>query len=109
AGAAGIGKTSLALHWAHRAQDQFPDGQLYINLRGYDADPPLSPSHALDSFLRGLGLPRERIPEDTDAKAALYRSLLAGRRIFVLLDNAATPDQVRPLLPNEPACRVLVT
>jgi tetratricopeptide (TPR) repeat protein len=109
AGAAGIGKTSLALRWANLSQDRFPDGQLYVNLRGYDADPPLSPNHALEGFLRGLGLPPERIPEDVEVKASLYRSLLAGRRMLVVLDNAVTPDQVRPLLPNEPACRVLVT
>lgn len=109
AGAPGIGKTSLALHWAHRRQDRFPDGQLYVNLRGYDSGPRLSANHALESFLQALGLPHQQIPEDIDAKAGIYRSMLAGRRILVLLDNAATPDQIRPLLPNEPACLVLVT
>ncbi|WP_460401304.1 ATP-binding protein [Actinophytocola sediminis] len=109
AGAPGIGKTSLALRWAHHRQDQFPDGQLYVNLRGYDTGPPLSPNHALESFLQALGLSHQHIPEDTDAKAGIYRSILAGRKILVLLDNAATPDQIRPLLPNEPACLVIVT
>ncbi|MGH3624351.1 MAG: ATP-binding protein [Sciscionella sp.] len=109
AGAAGIGKTSLAVRWAHRVKERFPEGQLYANLRGYDSGPPLTASHIVDSFLRALGLPAERIPQDVDAKAGLYRSLLAGRRMLVVLDNAATPDQIRPLLPNEPACLVLVT
>ncbi|MBN6039989.1 tetratricopeptide repeat protein [Amycolatopsis sp. 195334CR] len=109
AGAPGIGKTSLAVHWAHRVRDRFPDGQLYVNLRGYDASPPLSADHVLDAFLRALGLPAERIPQDADAKASVYRSFLAERRMLVLLDNAATPDQIRPLLPNEPRCLVVVT
>ena len=109
AGTAGIGKTSLAVHWAHRVQSQFPDGQLYVNLRGYDSDLPLTADHALDSFLRALGLSVERIPGDVDAKAGAYRSLLAGRRVLVVLDNAASADQIRPLLPNETTCLVLVT
>ncbi|MCO1575160.1 tetratricopeptide repeat protein [Crossiella sp. SN42] len=109
AGAAGIGKTSLAVHWAHRVQRLFPDGQLYVNLRGFDTHPPMTATHVLDLFLRALGLPVERLPDDVDAKASMYRSLLAGRRILIVLDNAATPDQIRPLLPNEPACLVLVT
>jgi predicted negative regulator of RcsB-dependent stress response len=109
AGAAGIGKTSLAVHWAHLVQDQFLDGQLHVNLRGYDSSPPLTAEHALDSFLRALGIPSERIPPGVDAQEGLFKSLLAGRRMLVLLDNAATPDQIRPLLPNEPGCLVLVT
>jgi tetratricopeptide (TPR) repeat protein len=109
AGAAGIGKTSLALWWAHQALDRFPDGQLYLNLRGYDPDPPLATARALDTILRSLGLPADRIPGDVEAMAALYRSVLADRRMLVLLDNAATADQVRPLLPNAPGCVVLVT
>ncbi|GAA0553599.1 hypothetical protein GCM10010390_64570 [Streptomyces mordarskii] len=109
AGSAGIGKTSLAVRWAHSAQNRFPDGQLYINLRGYDPDPPLTSSHALGFFLRSLGLPAERIPQDVEAMEGMYRSVLAGRRVLVVLDNAATPEQVRPLLPNEPGCVVVVT
>ncbi|RSS32165.1 helix-turn-helix domain-containing protein [Streptomyces sp. WAC05858] len=108
AGTAGIGKTSLAVRWAHSAQHRFPDGQLYINLRGYDPDPPLTPGHALDFFLRSLGLPAERIPQDVEAMAGMYRSALAGRRVLVVLDNASTPEQVRPLLPNDPRCMVVV-
>ncbi|WP_162834776.1 ATP-binding protein [Amycolatopsis circi] len=109
AGAAGIGKTSLAVRWAHRVKDQFPDGQLHVNLRGYDSGPPLTAHHVLDSFLRALGVPAERIPPEVDAKAGLYRSVLAGRRMLVVLDNAAAPDQVRPLLPSEAGCMVVVT
>uniref|UniRef100_UPI000B18467C ATP-binding protein n=1 Tax=Streptomyces specialis TaxID=498367 RepID=UPI000B18467C len=109
AGTGGIGKTSLAVHWAHRVHDQFPDGTLYVNLRGYDSSPPLTAHHALDAFLRALDVPSERIPPDTEAAAGLYRSLLAGRRMLVVLDNAAEPGQIRPLLPGEPGCLVLVT
>lgn len=108
-GAAGVGKTSLALRWAHCAQERFPDGQLHINLRGYDPSPPMTAEHALRSFLRGLGLCPERIPQDVDSMAGIYRSTLAGRRILVMLDNAATPAQVRPLLPDSPGCAVLIT
>ncbi|MET8993683.1 tetratricopeptide repeat protein [Amycolatopsis sp. NPDC004169] len=109
AGAAGIGKSSLAVHWAHLAEARFPDGQLFTNLHGYDAGPPLTAAQVLDSFLRALGLRGEQIPRDLDAMAGTYRSLLAGRRMLIVLDNAATPEQVRPLLPNNPACLVLVT
>lgn len=109
AGAAGIGKTSLALWWAYRALSRFPDGQLYLNLRGYDPDPPLAPAQALDTILRSLGLPAERIPSGVEAMAALYRSVLSERRMLILLDNASAADQVRPLLPNAAGCTVLVT
>jgi hypothetical protein len=109
AGTAGIGKTSLALRWAHQHRSRFPDGQLYINLRGYDPNPPLTAAQALDAFLRALDLPTERIPTDVDAMAALYRTLLASRRMLILLDNAATSEQVRPLVPNTAGCAVLVT
>lgn len=109
AGTAGIGKTSLALRWAHQERSRFPDGQLYINLRGYDPNPPLTAAQALDTFLRALGMPPERIPADIDAMAALCRTLLAGRRMLVLLDNAAVSEQVRPLVPNTSGCAVLVT
>jgi len=109
AGAAGIGKTALAVRWAHRAASRFPDGQFYVNLRGYDHGPPLRPFEALIHLLRLLGVPGERLPVDETAAAAMFRSLLAGRKALVLLDNARTAEQIRPLLPGDPACLVVVT
>lgn len=109
AGTAGVGKTSLALHWAHRVKERFPDGQLHINLRGYDAGPPVSADQALERFLRALGVAPGAVPDDTEDKAALYRSLLTGRRMLILLDNASAVRQVRPLLPGSASCMVLVT
>ncbi|OLR89495.1 tetratricopeptide repeat protein [Actinokineospora bangkokensis] len=108
-GTAGVGKTALALRWAHRARHRFPDGQLSANLRGHAAGTPLSTHQVLVRFLHALGVAPERVPADTDEAAGLYRTLLAGRRVLVLLDNAATAEQVRPLLPGAPGCLVLVT
>lgn len=108
-GTAGVGKTSLAVHWAHRVADQFPDGQLYVNLHGYDPGPPVTAQQALDRLLRSLDVPAPSIPPDLEDRAAMFRSLLAGRRMLVVLDNAAGAGQVRPLLPGTADCLVLVT
>lgn len=109
AGAGGMGKTSLAVHWAHGVRDQFPDGQLYVDLRGFAPNPPLTPAQALDRLLRALGVPGSAIPQEVEARTGMYRSSLAGRRMLILLDNAVSTDQVRPLLPSNPSCLVLVT
>jgi hypothetical protein len=108
-GTAGVGKTSLALHWAHSVRQQFPDGQLYVNLRGYDPGMPALPEQVLDRFLRDLGVPVTAIPVELEDRASLYRSLLADRRTLVILDNAATVGQVRPLLPGTVSSLALVT
>jgi tetratricopeptide (TPR) repeat protein len=108
-GTAGVGKTALALRWAHRVRGEYPDGQLYVNLRGYDPDQPMSAGDVLAGFLRALGLAGQEIPLEVDERAAAYRSLLNGRRVLVVLDNAATVEQVRPLLPGTASCLVVVT
>ena len=108
-GTAGAGKTALAVHWAHQVAGRFPDGQLYVNLRGYDPDQPMTAAGALAGFLRALGMPGEDIPPDEDERAARYRSRLAGKRMLIVLDNARSAGQVRPLLPGTPSCAVVVT
>ncbi|WP_405471461.1 AfsR/SARP family transcriptional regulator [Streptomyces canus] len=109
-GAAGIGKTALAVHWAHQVRGRFPDGQLYVNLHGFDHDrQPLEPGEALELLLRSLGLAASEIPPHHEAQGRVFRTLLADRRMLVLLDNAASAEQVRPLLPSGPTCCVLVT
>jgi DNA-binding SARP family transcriptional activator/tetratricopeptide (TPR) repeat protein len=109
-GTGGVGKTTLAVHWAHRARDRFPDGQLYVNLQGYGpTHAARSPAEAVRLFLDALQVPPELIPATLEAQAGLYRSLLAGRRMLILLDNALDSDQVRPLLPNAPGCLALIT
>ncbi|AXB41729.1 AfsR/SARP family transcriptional regulator [Amycolatopsis albispora] len=107
-GTPGVGKTALAVCWAQRVRDRFPDGQLYVDLRGYE-DKPVAPTDALAGFLRALGVDRSAIPDDLDERAAAFRTLVDRRRMLVLLDNAGTAEQVRPLLPGGPACRTLVT
>ncbi|GGS50172.1 SARP family transcriptional regulator [Planobispora rosea] len=109
AGAGGVGKTALATHWGHRAAARFPDGQLYINLHGYSQGRPTTAAQALDHLLRSLGVSGEEIPHGLDERAALYRSLLASRRLLIVLDNAANAEQVRCLLPGSTASRVVIT
>jgi DNA-binding SARP family transcriptional activator/tetratricopeptide (TPR) repeat protein len=110
AGMAGVGKTALAVHWARKMAHRFPDGQLYVNLRGYDGeDAAVTPEEAIGWFLVALGVPAGQIPADAQARGGLYRSVLAGRRVLIVLDNARDPVQVRPLLPGGPGCLVVVT
>lgn len=109
-GTAGAGKTALAVHWAHSVVKKFPSGQLYVNLRGFDpGGVAMDPANAVRGFLDALAVPAERVPASHDAQVALYRTLMADRRMLIVLDNARDSEQVRPLLPGAPGCLVLVT
>jgi DNA-binding SARP family transcriptional activator/Tfp pilus assembly protein PilF len=109
-GTAGVGKTALAVHWAHQMASRFRDGQLYVNLRGFDpSGNPVAPAEAVRRFLDALWVPARQIPSSPEAQQDLYRSLLADRRMLIVLDNARDTEQVRPLLPGGPSCLVLVT
>jgi DNA-binding SARP family transcriptional activator/predicted nucleic acid-binding protein len=109
-GPPGVGKTALAVQWAHRVAPEFPDGQLYVDLRGFDLGrEPLSPAVVLDDFIRALGRSLEQVPSGVEARAAFYHSLLAERRILIVLDNVRSYAQIRPLLPGTGNCRVIVT
>ena len=109
-GAAGVGKSALALHWAHRVAERFPDGQLYINLRGFDpSGTPVAPADAVRGFLDAFQVRPSAIPRSPEAQAGLYRSLLARRRMLIVLDNARHAEQVRPLLAGGPGCLLVVT
>jgi DNA-binding SARP family transcriptional activator len=109
AGTGGIGKTALAVHWGHRVAHLFRDGQLYVDLRGWTGGPPLRPIEALAGFLRALGVSDRNVPQDVTEAAALFRSKVLNRRMLIILDNAATADDVRPLLPGTAGCLVVVT
>ncbi|OUC97589.1 AfsR/SARP family transcriptional regulator [Streptomyces swartbergensis] len=108
-GVAGVGKTGLAVHWAHRVSGLFPDGRLFADLRGYGDAEPTDPSDVLSRFLRSLGVPSEQIPAEVEARTALYRSVLAGRRVLITLDNVRRPSQVLPLLPGGRCCVVITS
>ncbi len=108
-GPAGVGKTAFALHWAHRRRDAFPDGRLFADLRGFSDTPEPETGVVLREFLLALGVPQQRVPETAEGRGALFRSLTAGRRTLVLLDNARSSEQVRPLLPGGDGCVTVVT
>ena len=108
-GTAGAGKTATAVHWAHTVRDKFPDGQLHVNLRGYSTASAADPHEVLGGFLRALGVKGQNVPVTLDEAVRLYRDRLADRRVLVLLDNAATADQVRPLIPESVGCLALIT
>ena len=109
AGTAGVGKTALAVHWAHSVAAEFPDGQLFVDLHGYSATGPVHPADALARLLRDLGVVPTALPGALEERAALYRTIVAGRRLVVVLDNASSAEQVRPLLPGSATCAVVVT
>jgi DNA-binding SARP family transcriptional activator len=110
AGTAGVGKTALAIHWAHQVAHRFPDGQLYLNLRGFDpSGNPVTANEAMPGLLGSLGVPDSRLPFDLPTQAALYRTLLASRHMLILLDNVCDEEQIRPLLPGTASCLVVVT
>lgn len=108
-GMAGVGKTTLGLQWAHRVASRFPDGRLYANLRGFDRGDTVAPTDALLGFLESLGVPQDRIPAGIDARTALFRSILAGRRMLVFLDNALDEQHVSPLLPGAGGSAAVIT
>ncbi|MFD5827900.1 BTAD domain-containing putative transcriptional regulator [Lentzea sp. NPDC060358] len=109
-GTGGVGKTSLAVHWAHRAAERFPDGQLYVNLHGFGpSGAAVSPGDALLRFLSALDVPRAKVPHDLAGQSALLRDALAGKRVLMVLDNATDTDQVEPLLPRTPGTHVVIT
>ena len=108
-GTAGVGKTALAVTWAHHVRDRFPDGQLFADLHGYGPGRPADPAEVLAGFLRALGVDSTEIPGELGDAASCFRTLTAGRRLLVVLDNAGDVEQVRPLLPGSPTCAVLVT
>lgn len=108
-GPPGIGKTALALHWAHRVRDRFPDGDLYIDMQSYGPGSPLTAEQALDFFLRSFGVDPDRMPETLDERASLFRSLVGGKRMLIVLDNTMSARQIRHLLPGSPGCLTLVT
>ncbi|TDU04285.1 DNA-binding SARP family transcriptional activator [Streptomyces sp. 846.5] len=108
-GAPGVGKTALAVHWAHARREHFEDGQLFVDLRGHSPLPTLRPGDVLAQFLRALGVPPDRLPADEDEAAALYRTLLADRQMLIVLDNARDAEQVRPLIPGAQGCAVVIT
>lgn len=108
-GTAGVGKTTLVTHWAHTVREQFPDGQLYVDLQGFSPDDPVPPHQTLGAFLRALGEANNAVPEDLAERAGRFRTILDGRRLLIVLDNASSPDQVRPLLPGGGSSLVVVT
>lgn len=107
-GPPGVGKTALAVHWAHHARARFPDGCLYVGVRAHAPGPRTEAAQALDSLLRALGVPPDRIPLDLDSRSALYRTEIDGKRLLIVIDDILEPAQVRPLLPASPGCMVVV-